>query len=78
MIGFPEKGVGAIVMCNSESGKELGLSLLRTISEVYNWPYLPSTEDNESIETQKWQKQLEELFWPGERDEAQKEKTGAP
>ncbi|PIE35817.1 penicillin-binding protein 4 [candidate division KSB3 bacterium] len=35
---FPEKGQGAIVMTNADTGHQLAMEMMRGLSELYDWP----------------------------------------
>ncbi len=38
LVGFPNSGQGAIVMTNSDNGRELAQSLIYAIAKAYHWP----------------------------------------
>ncbi len=40
LIGFPERGQGAIVMLNAEGGEMLALEILAALGRIYEWPPL--------------------------------------
>ena len=38
LVGFPNTGQGAVVMTNSDNGRELAQALIYAIAEAYQWP----------------------------------------
>jgi len=45
LVGLPNTGQGAVVMTNSDNGRELAQDLIYSISKAYNWPISGKLED---------------------------------
>ncbi|WP_341665268.1 serine hydrolase domain-containing protein [Vibrio sp.] len=45
LVGLPNTGQGAVVMTNSDNGRELAQDLINSISEAYHWPISGKLKD---------------------------------
>lgn len=45
LVGLPNTGQGAVIMTNSDNGRDLAQALIYSIAETYHWPIVGQLED---------------------------------